>query len=230
MNNLKQCSDQLLFVCYYPGAGGENLSVEISKFDTCEPLQCYFTEQSRTVITNDLFGKNFLIPVGPFDHLLQRVKEIAIDLPVLERTHVVPSHWDVKYLEPEFPNSKFIRILSPGDIKILQTNTNKKVMQGHCRTLLELKGYCLMYVDMLIFQDLFKKQKIKLSMTIGEIHNVLRPFIDTETFEHRFCGGGVDLYTNEIQKQNVISIPYQGFEQCKDQIKNFLYTKHDLVH
>lgn len=222
MQKLSQHSDRLLFVCYYPGAGGERLSVLISNLHACEALQSYFTEQSRTVITNDLFEKTFLTPVGPFDLLRERAESITIDWSKLEKVHVVPSHWDIQYLEPIFPRSKFIRIISPDDLDLLISNTDKKVMQGRFNSLLEMKGYCLMYVTDTVFQDLLKGKKLRMSMTIGQVHAVLETFITQAMRQTFFCHDGTNLYLDEIIKTNVLNIPYQECDRYMSQIEHFI--------
>lgn len=222
MQKLSQHSDRLLFVCYYPGAGGERLSVLISQLRACEALQSYFTEQSRTVITNDLFEKTFLTPVGPFDRLRERAQAITIDWSKLEKVHVVPSHWDIQYLEPLFPSSRFIRIISPADLDLLVLNTDRKVMQGRFNSLLELKGYCLMYVTETTFRDLLKEKKLRMSMTIGQVHAVLEPFITSDMRETFFCHDGTNLYRDEIIKTNVLNIPYQECDRYISEIEHFI--------
>lgn len=226
MQKLAEISDKLIFVCYHPGAGGERLSVEISQLDVCEPLQSYFTDQFRTVITNDLSAKNFLVPVGPFDLLLERVKDLAINWPELMKLHVIPSHWDVEFLEPIFPHSRFIRIISPEDLGILHGNTDRKVMQGHCHSLAELRGYCLMYVTMSTFRDLLKEKKLNLSMTIGQIHGVLEPFVSEQTRRSVFSHDGANLYKKKIIKRNILNVSYQDSPTCMIEIESFL-TRHD---
>ena len=222
MQKFSKNSDRLVFVCYYPGAGGEKLSTQISQLEVCTTLLSYYTEQSRTVITNDLFAKTFLIPVGPFEHLIDKVKALQIDWDRLTCWQVVPSHWDVECLESFFPDSKFIRIISPKNLAVMRANTNKKVMEGRCHSLLELKGYCLMYVSPSIFQDLLISGQLHLTMTIGQIHAVLEPFISSDSPEQLFCYGGTNLYKEEIIKKNVMNIPYEKVDQCMADIENFL--------
>lgn len=219
---LKDLSKQLVFVCYYPGAGGERLATQISQFDVCVPLQYYLTEQSRTIITSDLFGKSFLMPVGPFSRLLELAKSSLENAPIVKKFHVVPSHWDVDHLRTEFPYSKYIRIISPENIKILYDNTDYKVMQGKFQSIAELKGYCLIYVDISVLITLLKNHKIKLSMTIGEIHSLLEPFIDDDNLEKNSFASRDNLYGRQIECKNILNIDYQSFEQNQEIIKNFL--------
>jgi len=221
---LKSLSKNIVFVCYYPGAGGENIASKISKFDVCTPLEYYLTKQSRTVITNELFGKSFLMPVGPFDRLLKMAETIAPDTLEGERFHVVPSHWDVNYLESEFPNSKYIRIVSPQDRKILRNNTDYKVGQDKFYSLSQLKGYCLMYVDICLLSTLLKSRQIQLLMTIGEIDSVLKPHINKDNVKKNSFSSKSDFYSQTIDRKNILNIPYQGFETHKEVIEKFLLT------
>lgn len=213
-----QLNSEFVFVCYQPGAGGERLCAWISQSQHCEPLTFYKTAEDRTVITNEYFDKTFLNPVGPFEYLLNTASEILKTKPVPEKINVVPSHWDYELLVSHFAHSKFIRIIHD-DPAAISKIAEKKVFGGHLRTLLELKGYCMMYVEEPVFLNLLLQRKISVSMTIGEIHQAITPYITKNTDTKKKFKG----YTQPIHQPNVLNVWHNNIDQ--QQILEFVESK-----
>jgi hypothetical protein len=206
---------QFVFVCYQPGSGGEKLSTWIAQAADFEPLTFYKTPQDRTVITNEYFEKIFLNPVGPFENLLQTANKILETKPTSSKLNVVPSHWDYDLLHPHFAHSKFIRIVHNDPETICEIVT-EKVFGGKLQSLLELKGYCMMYIDEPEFLNLFLKRKISMSMTIGEIHDIILPYI-TKTVNSK---KKYKNYTIKLDNPNILNVWYNDFDQ--QQILDFV--------
>jgi len=216
MIELSKISQQLVFVCYEAGAGGERLSVNISAFPGFRKLNCYLTESNRTIITNDIFEKIFLFCAGPFERLVESVRGLDKDVEP-DTLYVTPSHWDVAYLEPIFPCSRFIRIISPSQ-EIIEVS-RERIWNTTFSNFLEFAGYCKIYLTDQEFKDYLIDKKIRHTMSVRQINQVIEKEIKrSQTCQFK--------YRQVIDKPNILNVPYNSFEEYRESIQNFLDKKH----
>jgi len=213
MAKFNELNSKLIFVCYEAGAGGERLAVNISSLPGCRQLECYVTDNNRTIITNDIFEKIFLYSAGPFERLHNSVANLKKDFS-LDNYYIVPSHWDVTFLEPVFPNSRFIRIINP-DSSVLAEAVSEKIWKTKFHNFLEFVGYCKIYLNDQEFKDYLVTKKINHRMTVGEIYAAMEKEIErSESYSHH--------YHILVNQSNVINIPYNSFEESREQILQFI--------
>jgi hypothetical protein len=217
MKKLKDYSNQFVFVCYDVGAGGESTSVKISSIESCSQLTCYVTEESRTIITNEFFQKIFLKITGSFDEKVQIAQKILQNSAIPKKILIVPSHWDYSFYSnhTEFENSRFIRIISPSK-EILENNTNEKIYNSKFKTLSELIGFCLIFVNKDILSLLLKNKKINMQMTIGEIKQELVNMPNSKQ------GCMIDSFRSIVKHDSILNIDYNSFSKNQSMIKEFL--------
>jgi hypothetical protein len=220
MQKLSLSDHIFVFVCYQPGAGGENLSTNISRLANCVPLEFYVTPERRTIIMHEFFEKTFLNLGAPLDKLISAAQNILQKKCVSDKIHVVPSHRDHHELSGYFPNSKFIRIVN-ADRDQLDKLVNEKVYSGKFRSLQELKGYCLIFIDYTVLQLLFKQKKIHLGMTIGDIYKIIKPFINKELYDIRknIADSSFNFLVNN---RNVFNLEWGQYESHKEHIEHFI--------
>jgi hypothetical protein len=219
MQNLSLSDHTFVFVCYQAGAGGENLSTNISRLADCIPLEFYVTPERRTIIIDEFFEKTFLNSGAPLDQLIGTAQNILKNKCVSDKIHVVPSHRDYHELSGYFPNSKFIRIVN-ADSDQLQKLVEEKVYSSKFRSFEELKGYCLSYIDYTGLQFLFKQRKINISMTIGDIYKIIKPFINPEYDTRKaVTDSSYNLLVNDC---NVFNLEWGQYELHKEQIQQFI--------
>lgn len=214
MTKFNELNDKLIFVCYDAGAGGERLSVDISRFPNFRALTYYVTDNNRTIITNDIFEKIFLFSAGPFERLYNSVSNLDKQFDSNE-FYVVPSHWDVNYLEPVFPRSKFIRIISPDNPEILKKAVEEKIFKTTFHNFLEFVGFCKIFLTDQELKDYLATKKINHRMTVGEIYAVMHKEVKRSEFY------SVN-YNVEIDQPNVLNIAYNSFDHSKHKIQQFI--------
>jgi len=218
MKNLPLSDQVFVFVCYKAGTGGEYLSTCISKIESCVHLEYYTTDQNRTIITSDFFEKVFLYSVGPFENLLQKAKIILAHNPLIQnKLHVSPSHWDYDFLIPYFPKSKFIRIFCD-DTELIKKNVEEKINNGKFSTFLEFKGFCLIYVEQIVFETLFQQRQIAFNKPIGETYNVLQNHLKSSE-------NSVFRSKLKIDHKQVFNLEYDTYNQHQREIVNFILDR-----
>ena len=217
MKNLKNYSNQFVFVCYDPGAGGESTSIKISSLESCDQLTGYITAESRTIITNEFFKKTFLNIAGVFDEKVRLAQKIFQESPVPKKIQIVPSHWDYSsYVQhPEFTHSRFLRILSPSK-EMLKNNVDKKIYNSKFKNFLEFKGFCLTLIDTDALAELLQQKKINMQMTIGEIQQELFNVPNSARYPK------IDSFHTIIENSSILNIAYDSFAQNESTIKSFI--------
>jgi hypothetical protein len=223
MKNTESISKQLVFVCYQAGTGGENFAVSMSKLPAFDPLEFYWSNGKRTVITNEYFNKLFL-QTGKFNQAIDYANTKSLP----PRLQAIPSHYDYDRLLPYFPNSRFIRILTPVDeldkIK-LKRNLYKKLWLGRLASFAEFCGWCQIYISQERFEILIKQNKIKMGMTFGQLYCVFDNIEPTKDNVKKLFRSRAKLLTYGFTPVNhpmVLNVLPTGFNHAQDQVKKFL--------
>jgi hypothetical protein len=222
---------KIIFVVYAHGLGGENLSTRISQADECETLKSNTTEQGRTMIQNDFFGKFFIdCPINVDGQLLQgpqyteRIKKhYQPKIEKYTKTIVVPCHYEVKKIQPHFPNSKFVIIDPPSDLDEQQKLVDglyEKVWKCVLTNPLEVLGEIISLRGVLNsnanIQEVHNKTKGK-PTAVGELHCLIRGIEPTEKNQRNIF---TETWQNillqpkdEIDSNDVLRLPYSIAKQ-----------------
>ena len=97
---------KFIFVCFQHGAGGEALSVEISKLKKCNTLN--YTKHGPRTWSYDYFDRLFL--KYPAKNWKDNIK---LDKKANKFYYVIPSHYTPDSIKEVFPNDIFVVITSP---------------------------------------------------------------------------------------------------------------------
>jgi len=130
--------DKFIFVCYDHGCGGENLSVQISKRDYCNPLEC--ANQAGRTWSEDIFNK--LLLKNTTKNSWQ--KQIP-NIPVSDKYYVIPSHREPSELKLVFKDSIFVVVNFPTSVDSilhLHNRVYEKVWLSSHSNIKQKIGFC----------------------------------------------------------------------------------------
>ena len=205
---------RFIFVCYNHGAGGEKLSVQISKNAKCNTLK-YDVMDKRTW-SYDYFNKLFL---KPYD---KNWKDKCDTTAKSELIHVVPSHYSPSTLREVFPNEFYVVINYPktaGGVCTLKGSTYEKVWCTKHNNLHQKLGYWRVNTNREITRDIMKQ--LNQELTNGEIQCLINDMSISENnirtlFNQNFYD--VPEKLNYTDAENIITIEYEA-----------LQTRHELL-
>jgi len=124
--------NNIIFVCYDQGTGGEHLAVEISKLNKCNDL--YYNIINERYVTID-------IVIGKLRYLYFDYKEIneIIKHHPSSKWHVIPTHFSPDELNDIDAKKKFVIIRTPSDEQH-QRVIDQKVLEYKFTNPLQIKG------------------------------------------------------------------------------------------
>ena len=124
--------NNIIFVCYDQGTGGEHLAVEISKLNKCNDL--YYNIINQRYVTID-------IVIGKLRYLYFDYKEIneMIKQHPSSKWHVIPTHFSPDELNDIDAKKKFVIIRTPSDEQH-QRVIDQKVLEYKFTNPLQIKG------------------------------------------------------------------------------------------
>ena len=207
---------KFIFVCYQHGAGGEPLSVEISKLKKCNTLN--YTKHGIRTWSYDYFDKLFL---KYYDKNWK--DKIKLDKEANKFYYVIPSHFTPSTIKEVFPNDIFVVITSPKTtegIESLKERIFQNVWLTKHNTLQEKIGFYILNAGKRPNRNHLKKlnqdllngeinciiQNIKLTLTnVKELfkkHVKEKLVIKTKQFN----------YINYINKKNIFTISYEDLQ------------------
>jgi hypothetical protein len=121
---------KIVFVCYDQGAGGEHLSVEISKLENCNTLP-YTTVDGRYFTVDITKGMSRYTPLP--------VKEINECLTESDKWHVIPTHFLPATFDQIRATKFFVCITTPSSAKH-QEVIQQKIFSRRFTDILHIKG------------------------------------------------------------------------------------------
>ena len=207
---------KFIFVCYQQGAGGESLSVEISKLKKCNTLN--YTKLGPRTWSYDYFDKLFL--TYPDKKWKDKIK---LDKKANKFYYVIPSHYTPDSIKEVFPNDIFVVITSPQTtegIESLKERIFQHVWLTKHNSLQERIGYYIHETGKKPNRNHLKKlnqdllngeinciiQNIKPTLTnmkeLFKKHIVEKLVIKTKQFN----------YINYINEKNIFTISYEDLQ------------------
>ncbi len=205
---------KFIFVCFQHGAGGEALSVEISKLKKCNTLD--YTKHGPRTWSYDYFDRLFL--KYPAKNWKDNIK---LDKTSNEFYYVVPSHYTPSTIKEVFPNDIFVVITAPKTTEGM--NNLKKRIFDHVwltkhNTLQEKIGFYIEEAGKKPSRDHLKK--LNQDLLNGEIYCIIRGVKPTLTnmkklFEKSVSQTYYFKKENErfdyINEKNLFTISYKDF-------------------
>ena len=200
---------KFIFVCFQHGAGGEALSVEMSKLKKCNTLN--YTKHGPRTWSYDYFDRLFL--KYPAKNWKDNIK---LDKKANKFYYVIPSHYTPDSIKEVFPNDIFVVITSPQTtegIESLKERIFQHVWLTKHNTLQERIGYYIHETGKKPNRNHLKK--LNNNLLNGEIECVIQNVEPTltnmkklfEKFNIKYTGKTKRF--NYINEKNLFTISYE---------------------